>query len=237
MPDPALDTFLASFTPAVRALALEARALILDVHPGATERVWPGWKNVGYGTGSSMGEMVCAVAPTTERISINFARGTELPDPAGLLEGGGKRGRHVKVATVEALRSPPLRALLEAAFGASAAGPPARPTALAPNAYEVSGSKTVAVPVEQLYAAWTDETLRGRWLPGAAFVVRKATPHKSLRITWQDGSSLDVLFYARGEGKSQVTVDQRKLPDPSAVEEMKAYWKERLDALKRLLER
>jgi hypothetical protein len=233
MPGPTLDAFLASFTPAVRALALEARALILDVHPGATERVWPGWKNVGYGTGPSMGEMVCAVAPVTERISVNFARGTELPDPAGLLEGQGKRGRHVKLANAEALRSPAFRALLEAAF-ATATEPRTGPAAPAPNAYQVGGSKTVAVPVERLYAAWTDEALRRRWLPDAALVVRKATPYRSLRVTWSDGSSLDVLFYAKGEGKSQVAVDHRKLPD-SAIEPIKAYWKERLAALARVL--
>ena len=103
--------------------------------------------------------------------------------------------------------------------------------------YQIGGSKSIAVPVESLFAAWTDEAVRRRWLPDAALSIRKATPHKSLRIAWEGGTSrLDVYLYEKGPGRSQVAVNHLRLPDPAAAERMKAYWKERLDGLKALLE-
>ncbi|HKG93885.1 MAG TPA: DUF4287 domain-containing protein [Gemmatimonadaceae bacterium] len=103
--------------------------------------------------------------------------------------------------------------------------------------YQVGGSKTVGVPLERLYAAWTDARVLRRWLPDERFTVRRATPQKSLRISWPDGSDLQVLFYGKGDHKSQVTVDHRKLPDASAVERARAYWKDRLERLRAALEK
>ena len=101
--------------------------------------------------------------------------------------------------------------------------------------YQASASRTFSVPLERLFAAWQDEDLRRRWLPDA-ITVRKATPTKSMRITWEaDGSSVSANFYAKGEGRSQVSVDQTKLADPDAVAAMKRHWGEALDRLGELL--
>lgn len=106
----------------------------------------------------------------------------------------------------------------------------------AADGYQMSASKTVPVPVESLYQAWDDPRARKRWLPGAKFTVRKATPNKSLRITWGDGvGSVEVLFYAKGPDKSQVSVEHRKLADADAVAQMKAYWGQALERLKEML--
>ena len=99
--------------------------------------------------------------------------------------------------------------------------------------YQVGASRTVGVDLATLWRAWHDAALRRRWLP-ADFTVRKATTERSMRITWNDGSDVQVLFYARGPEKSQVTIDNRKLPD-DVVEERKAYWKARLAALEAVL--
>jgi uncharacterized protein YndB with AHSA1/START domain len=106
-----------------------------------------------------------------------------------------------------------------------------------PDGYSVSASKTVAVPVATLYEAWTDATIRERWLPGAELEIRKATPAKSLRITWGDGTtSVSVLFYAKGAEKSQVAIEHDKLPDQKDVARLKTYWSEALDRLKTAVE-
>ena len=103
--------------------------------------------------------------------------------------------------------------------------------------FEVSASKTVAVPVERLYEAFADPALRERWLPGAAFEVRTAIPGKSIRANWEDGSTrLVILFTARGESKSQVALVHERLPDAATAEQLKPWWRERVAALKRLLE-
>lgn len=102
--------------------------------------------------------------------------------------------------------------------------------------YQVGVSRTVAVALPRLWAAWTEPRTRRRWLPDTAFVIRKSTEGKSLRVTWADGSHLEVQFASKGKEKSQVTVDHRKLPPGPAVARMRTFWKERLDALRAQLE-
>jgi hypothetical protein len=105
-----------------------------------------------------------------------------------------------------------------------------------PAGFQVSGSRTIDVPVTRLFAAWADEALRGRWLPDADFTVRKATPDKSLRLAWGDGTKVEVNFYPKGEAKSQVTVDHQKLPDAQEAARRKAWWSEALDRLRETLQ-
>ena len=101
-----------------------------------------------------------------------------------------------------------------------------------PGGYQISRSKTIAVPVGALYHAWQDEATRQRWLPDAPLTIRKATENKTLRIIWDDGeTSVDVSFYPKGEQKTQVTVQHNKLADATAAEQMKAYWAEKLARL------
>jgi uncharacterized protein YndB with AHSA1/START domain len=100
-----------------------------------------------------------------------------------------------------------------------------------------SASKTVAVPLPALYAAWTDAKARRRWLPGAKFTVSKATPNKSIRIVWGDDTRVEVNFVAKGADKSQVAVEHKKLADADAVATVKEYWKAALERLKDVLEK
>lgn len=103
--------------------------------------------------------------------------------------------------------------------------------------FEVGASKTVAVPVDRLYAAFIDAKLRERWLPGAVMKERESRPRESVRFDWGNGTSrIEVGFVAKNKGKSEVTVQHWRLPDARAAEKMKAHWRERLTALKALLE-
>jgi hypothetical protein len=103
--------------------------------------------------------------------------------------------------------------------------------------FSVSASKTVAVPVERLYEAFVDEDLRRRWLPDAPFELRTTQPGRSLRANWEGGATrVNVNFVALGEAKSQAALAHERLPDAETAEAMKAYWRERVAVLKRLLE-
>jgi uncharacterized protein YndB with AHSA1/START domain len=103
--------------------------------------------------------------------------------------------------------------------------------------YAVSRSKTVGVPVRELFEAWSDAKTRRRWLDATSLVVRKATAPKSMRITWVDGkTSVEVNFYPKGAGKSRVSVQHTKLADAKDVEKKRAYWNERLEKLAGVLE-
>ncbi len=100
-----------------------------------------------------------------------------------------------------------------------------------PDGFEVSVSKTIAAPVAVAFEAWRDPAIRERWLPQADLSVRKATPHKSIRIRWPDDTNLSVNFWPKGPLKCQVVPQHGKLPTAAAAEKMKTFWAAQLDAL------
>ena len=101
--------------------------------------------------------------------------------------------------------------------------------------YETNKSKVIAVPVGRLYRAFRDTRVRRRWLDAERFTVRTATPEKSIRVTWTDGTPIQFYFEAKGAAKSQVVVQHGRLPDKDAADRMRIYWGDRLTALQELL--
>ncbi|HUP31372.1 MAG TPA: hypothetical protein VM122_14435 [Usitatibacter sp.] len=105
------------------------------------------------------------------------------------------------------------------------------------NGFSATASKTVRIPLDKLYTAWSEPRQRSRWLPDAPIEIRRATDGKSMRITWKVGeSSVDVGFYAKGGEKSMVAVEHSKLPNATAATRQKHYWGDALGRLKALLE-
>jgi hypothetical protein len=100
--------------------------------------------------------------------------------------------------------------------------------------WEVSKSKTLAVPVKKLFTAFKNARSRARWL-GAKLEVRTAQADKSMRLRWDDGTPVDVYFVPRGDGKSQVAIQHRKLRSKEDADRMRAFWGERLNALAALM--
>ncbi len=102
-------------------------------------------------------------------------------------------------------------------------------------AWEASKSRTFTAPVDEIFRSFHDPRRRSRWMTGAKPTVRSATPGKSVRMAWPDGTSVVVLFTAKGAAKSQVAIQHEKLPDQATAIRMKAYWAERLEALSQML--
>jgi uncharacterized protein YndB with AHSA1/START domain len=113
-----------------------------------------------------------------------------------------------------------------------------RPPGIRPDGtFDVGATKTVDVPVGRLFAAFVEADLREGWLPGASMRQGTTHPDRSVRFVWEDGSTRIVAsFSAIGEAKSQVAVQHERLPDAKSAEKMKAFWRERVAALKTLLE-
>ena len=106
-----------------------------------------------------------------------------------------------------------------------------------PDGFSVSASRTVAVPVERLYDAFVDESLRKRWLSEDELRERTATRPKSARFDWGAGETRVIVgFSSKGEAKSTVALEHTRLADAEEAERAKTFWRERLTALKSRLE-
>lgn len=103
--------------------------------------------------------------------------------------------------------------------------------------YDANASKTVAVSVGGLYQAIVDPAQRARWLPEAPLAQRTAQPNRSVRFDWGDGTTRVHFYLAeKSAEKSQVSLQHVRLPDAESAEVKKVFWRERLGALKQLLE-
>lgn len=103
--------------------------------------------------------------------------------------------------------------------------------------WSVTASKSIEVPVEALFDAFARESIREQWLPEAELHLRAASAPASANFDWGDGSTrLIVTFESLGPDKSRVALEHENLPDTEVAESMKAWWRDRFDALKQLLE-
>jgi hypothetical protein len=95
----------------------------------------------------------------------------------------------------------------------------------------------VAVPVDRLYEAFVDESLRERWLPDGGLRERTATKPKTARFDWGDGDTRVIVgFTAQGDAKSTAALEHARLADAEEAERMKSFWRERVATLKEVLE-
>jgi hypothetical protein len=83
--------------------------------PDAIEQVDTPAKLIAYGYDRTYTGLICGIALQKSYVNLMLARGTELPDPDGLLEGTGKKARHVKIRTTDDADRPAVRALVEEA--------------------------------------------------------------------------------------------------------------------------
>lgn len=97
--------------------------------------------------------------------------------------------------------------------------------------WEASKSKTVDAGVSTLFKAFKQPKVRNAWLPDRKVVIRTAVPNKSMRITWEDGTSVELYFTSKGRSRSSVVVQHTKLATSAAAARAKAFWSRHLDLL------
>ena len=110
--------FLRPYGPAITKLTLAVRKLVLEEDAGAVELIYDAYSAVsaGYSFTGRPSDCCIYVATYTKRVNLGFWDGVDLPDPDGLLEGTGKRSRHVKIRDLAELARPGVRALIQSAF-------------------------------------------------------------------------------------------------------------------------
>lgn len=104
-------------------------------------------------------------------------------------------------------------------------------------AWEASKSKTVNVPVDELFDAFANARTRKKWLGEVKLTIRKATQPKSMRVTWDDATSVEIGFYPKGDAKSSIAIQHSKLASKDDADAKKKFWGEKLDALAALLKK
>lgn len=98
--------------------------------------------------------------------------------------------------------------------------------------FEGSASKTFPVPVERLFAAWTDQSERNRWLEPGILTLRTARDNRSARFDFAGESGIFALWFTdKGLGKSSVALTFDKLPSKEAADAFRETWKAHLASL------
>jgi hypothetical protein len=107
------DDVMDGATDEVRSIARALRERIAAIHPDAVEVPRAGERSVSYGLGpKKMSEAYAYLMPQKSYVNLGFFYGTDLKDPAGILEGTGKKLRHVKVRSIGQAESQGVDALL-----------------------------------------------------------------------------------------------------------------------------
>ncbi|MBK8986262.1 MAG: DUF1801 domain-containing protein [Chloroflexi bacterium] len=111
------DELLHSVDPTLAQIAYRLREIIITLHPQTIEVIRLGDNAASYGLGpKKMSEAYCYIMPQKQWVNLGFYHGVALPDPQGVLEGSGKRLRHVKVHSLAAIEQPAVSALVAAAL-------------------------------------------------------------------------------------------------------------------------
>ena len=103
-------------------------------------------------------------------------------------------------------------------------------------AYEATKSRTIGASAAAVYRAFSDMRQRRKWLPDTTVTLRKGTPGKSLRMTWDDGTSVEVWLTPEGTSKTSAAVTHRKLTGKEDIDRRKQFWNERLGVVAALVE-
>lgn len=111
-----IDEVLAETSDELRAICLRLRAIIAEADPDAVEMPRPGDRALSYGLSErKMKDGYAYISPQRGYVNLGFYQGVDLPDPEGLLEGTGKRLRHVKVRSLADADRAAVRDLVAAA--------------------------------------------------------------------------------------------------------------------------
>jgi hypothetical protein len=117
------EAVLAEHDPAVAEAARAVQRVVVESLPGAVVQFDAGDGLLAIGTSTKIRDLLFAIIPHRAHVNLQLADGVDLPDPSGLIEGTGKRIRHVKVRSAEAAGSPALRAIVRAQVKRRAGAP------------------------------------------------------------------------------------------------------------------
>ena len=113
-----IDQFLSGYAVPVQETARRARTALLKAIPGCSEDLDAKAKIIGYGYGPGYADIVCVLLLSKTGVKLGLPEGASLPDPEHLLQGAGRRHRHVQLTSPQVIQSPAVSALIANALGA-----------------------------------------------------------------------------------------------------------------------
>ncbi len=124
--------------------------------------------------------------------------------------------------------------------------------------YNICVTKTIAAPVAEVFAAWSDPDQLSRWFganvsasvkdggawddgcgnSGEYLRVRK---NKDLRFNWENADAasvtrVDVAFADKGKGRTGITLNHQRIQNRKEADGLRKAWGEVFDVLKTQLE-
>ncbi len=112
----AVEEFLARSPADVQAISRALRALVKRTMPQAHEILVARHNHCGYSTSESVRDRIVYICPMKDYVRFGFDYGGQLDDPEQLLEGEGKRMRHIKVRTLPEANRSALKRLVKGAW-------------------------------------------------------------------------------------------------------------------------
>ena len=98
--------------------------------------------------------------------------------------------------------------------------------------FEVSASKTVDVPIDEVFAAFVDGRKRKTWLPEGKLSLRTSESPRAAQFEWNGSSTVKVTFTRRGPSKTTVSVVHSGLARAKAAAGIKQMWRDSLATLR-----
>src|SRR5712691_781713 len=114
-----VEEFLSGYPDQIRKITEEVRHMARRAMPRANEFLY--YDAVNYSLSDSPLERIFYISPAQSQVTLGFLFGAYLDDKHHLLQGIGKRARHIKLNTLEEARNPALKELLKAAWTNGAA--------------------------------------------------------------------------------------------------------------------
>jgi hypothetical protein len=117
-PEKQLASFIDKYSPEVAAVAREALEKMRARLPGVVELVYDNYNAlaIGFGPSEKTSELIFSIALYPRWVSLFFTQGAALPDPNKLLQGSGKKIRHIVLDDATTLDKPAVRSLISHAL-------------------------------------------------------------------------------------------------------------------------
>jgi hypothetical protein len=112
-----LDGFIDRYTPEIASDGRRALAFLTARLPTASRLVYDNYNAlvVAFGTSGKVADIILSIALYPRWVTLFFLRGTVLPDPLRLLEGGGSTVRSIRLQPISRIAAPEIGALIDAA--------------------------------------------------------------------------------------------------------------------------